>query len=340
MKAKKLFYYLEMLSKLKVKSIPKIVNYLKYKLHHKYELVPLGIYTPQIGSLFLTKRCNLSCEYCSAANTMTEGRGNWREQEATLERVKKVLESPLFKNCLLIDLVGGEPLLVKELEQIVRYLSDNGHLVNMPTNGIGLAKRIVGLKAAGLSRINLSLYDENKKYIYENLGYINSVFRVHTSMVLLRSMLEDPMKILDYIKFIKESGCLGIRFFIYRPQGSTLMPHEIIFEQNEKYISFKREVDAMFPGFSLWPEPVMHNQKYVKRCSQLWQRLETDMVGNVGICCGTDATLQGDGSKLFDATPDQIYNHKQFRALRKMLLNDGPPPSICKGCNLLSDPGW
>jgi len=58
-----------------------------------------------------------------------------------------------------IRFTGGEPLMRADLEQIVGLSAavSKGASLSMTTNGIGLDKRVDGLVAAGLNRINISL---------------------------------------------------------------------------------------------------------------------------------------------------------------------------------------
>jgi MoaA/NifB/PqqE/SkfB family radical SAM enzyme len=151
-------YYLEMARKLKLRSIPKLWNYAKYRILPRREIVS---YAPQIVTLFLTPRCTLKCSYCSASKWMAGARWD-KDQEATLETVQKIMAHPMFSKAIFVDLLGGEPLLVRDLGKIVKHISDKGHLTNLVTNGFNLHKRIYELKEAGLSRINISLYPENR----------------------------------------------------------------------------------------------------------------------------------------------------------------------------------
>ncbi len=57
-----------------------------------------------------------------------------------------------------IRLTGGEPLLRKNLEQLVEMLARLGELdLTLTTNGALLAKKAQGLRDAGLSRVTVSL---------------------------------------------------------------------------------------------------------------------------------------------------------------------------------------
>jgi uncharacterized radical SAM superfamily Fe-S cluster-containing enzyme len=187
----KLDYYVEMGRKIRpLHAIPKVWNYVKYRALAKTVHTPIRKYTPQIASVLVTKRCNLNCEYCFVRNIINQARGCVARGRGHSDKIRRIFSNPLFDNCLLVDLQGGEPLLVDDLEAIVSYLVGRGHIVNTSTNGLLLAERIAGLKSAGISRINVSLYDTNQALLERDLSQINRIFPVHMSIVLLRSKLE------------------------------------------------------------------------------------------------------------------------------------------------------
>ncbi|MEP6652175.1 MAG: radical SAM protein [Myxococcales bacterium] len=319
---------------------PKLWNFLKYRSLKRETRTSTRRYTPQIASVMLTKRCNLACDYCSAGNLINQPGAAWRANEATLERIQQIFSNPLFGNCLLVDLLGGEPLLVKELEPIVSYLAHRGHIVNMATNGVSLLSRIAGLKRAGISRINVSLYAETWKVLERDLPAINREFPVHTSIVLLRSTLEgDTSALLDMARSARDSGCRSLRFYVYRPIGTRPKPEEIVHDDLPTYVAFRGRLDDALPGFCLWP--AASRLPTEKRCPQLWQRISCDVSGAMGICCGTDKYLEGPHSNLFAGAPDDVFNHPTLVAMREQLLDPNQePPDICKTCNLLGEPGW
>jgi pyruvate-formate lyase-activating enzyme len=338
----KLSYYYEMSRQVRAwRAAPKVWNYLKYRGLAKKAKTSIHRYAPQIAHVMATRRCNLDCGYCIAGNAVSNKGTEWREGEATLERIQRIFANPLFENCLLVDFGWGEPLLVYEFESIVSYLVKRGSMVNISTNGLLLAERIAGLKRAGISRINVSLYDANRRVIERDIAKINRVFPVHMSIVLLRSgVARDQDELLRTARFVREAGCRSLRFWIYRPMGVEPRPEEIIDDALPAYVEFRRRMEASLPGFCLWPTPVRRGG-WKKLCPQLWQRISCDVLGNVAICCGTDMMLQGPNSNLFDSEPDSVYNHPTLVAMRERLLEPGgEPPDICKTCNLLGDPGW
>lgn len=338
----KLPYYLEMGRRLEpLSAAPKVWNYLKYRSLQRVARTSIRRYTPQIASVMLTKRCNLACEYCNVGNLINQKGAMWRETEATLAKIQRIFSNPLFGNCLLVDLLGGEPLLVDELEEIVAFLVKRGHIVNMATNGLGLIKRIDGLNRAGISRINVSLYDTNLHLIERDFPAINRTFPVHTSIVLLRSDVEQkPDELLATVRRVRDAGCRSLRFWIYRPMGTVPKPAEVIDDALPAYVEFKQRMQVELADFCVWPA-ALQKAPVAKRCPQLWQRISCDANGALGICCGTDQFLRGPHSNLFDGLPDTVFNHPTLLAMREQLLSpSSEPPRMCKTCNLLGEPGW
>jgi hypothetical protein len=129
---------------------------------------------------------------------------------------------------------------------------------------------------------------------------------------------------------------------IYRPMGLNPNPEEIITDTLPAYIEFKRKMDKELPGFARWPAAIQTG-KVKKKCPQVWQRISTDMKGEMDICCGTEDTLKGANSNLFDCeeNPDVLFNHPTLVQLREQLLDsEAEPPDMCKNCNLIGEPGW
>ncbi len=107
--------------------------------------------------LSLTDRCNLRCTYCMPAEGL-----DWMDRSELLdddEIVRLVRIGTERLGITTVRLTGGEPLLRKGLEGLVARLAalDPAPVLALTTNGIGLAGRAEGLKAAGLDRINVSL---------------------------------------------------------------------------------------------------------------------------------------------------------------------------------------
>lgn len=107
--------------------------------------------------LSLTDKCNLRCTYCMPAEGL-----NWLQKDQVLSRVEIVRLVRIGVDRLGIRelrLTGGEPLVRADLLDIIREIRANHPdlPISMTTNALGLDRRAVQLKEAGLTRINVSM---------------------------------------------------------------------------------------------------------------------------------------------------------------------------------------
>ncbi|KNH15322.1 molybdenum cofactor biosynthesis protein MoeA [Arthrobacter sp. ZBG10] len=107
--------------------------------------------------LSLTDKCNLRCTYCMPAEGL-----EWLAKQAVMsadEIIRIVRIGVDHLGVRELRLTGGEPLVRHDLVDIISALRRNhpGLPISMTTNGVGLAKKAAPLKAAGLTRINVSL---------------------------------------------------------------------------------------------------------------------------------------------------------------------------------------
>ena len=87
---------------------------------------------------FITSRCNSDCAYCFKPNTPCSESGQ------TLETIAQILVDNKVKQ---VTLGGGEPTLVKGLDNVLQVLKDGRAYVSLHTNGLLLNKE----KIAGFS---------------------------------------------------------------------------------------------------------------------------------------------------------------------------------------------
>ena len=111
--------------------------------------------------LSITDRCNLRCTYCMPAQGL-----QWLPTPDLLTTVELTRLGRIAVERLGVErirLTGGEPLMRRDLEEIVGALSALRTLagakpdIALTTNGLGLEKRAAGLRAAGLDRVNISI---------------------------------------------------------------------------------------------------------------------------------------------------------------------------------------
>jgi radical SAM protein with 4Fe4S-binding SPASM domain len=117
---------------------------------------------PYVVSWNLTYRCNLACEHCylDAGGTPLVGTENFadRSELGTEECYKVIDEIAAFAPECLTILTGGEPLLRRDILEIVARAAQRGLWVVVGTNGVRITENVAQrLADAGARGLSLSL---------------------------------------------------------------------------------------------------------------------------------------------------------------------------------------
>ena len=118
----------------------------------------------------LTYRCPLHCPYCSNPLEMTRA-----DAELSTEDWKRVFTQARDLGVLQLGLSGGEPLVRKDLEELVAHARSIGLYSTLVTSGLGLTRaRAERLKQAGIDHIQISFQDSDTETA-ERIAGIRSV---------------------------------------------------------------------------------------------------------------------------------------------------------------------
>lgn len=141
----------------------------------------------------VTDRCNLRCEYC-----MPEDEYLWlpREDILTFEETSALVDIFLDLGVDQVRITGGEPLLRRDLDQLVRLLAAKPRIrdLALTTNGVLLADQAVRLKAAGLHRVTVSL-DTLRRDRFVRLSRFDALDRVLAGIDAARAAGFHPLKL-------------------------------------------------------------------------------------------------------------------------------------------------
>jgi cyclic pyranopterin phosphate synthase len=114
----------------------------------------------------VTQKCDKHCPYCHR-----EGERNPSTLMA-VDEVVRIVRIAISLGVSRVKLTGGEPLLRKEIVEIVKGISGLEGLTDLSitTNGTHLKELAKDLKAAGLERVNISLPTLDPKVYSEVMG--------------------------------------------------------------------------------------------------------------------------------------------------------------------------
>lgn len=108
----------------------------------------------------LTDRCNFRCRYCMPRELFGSTHDFLPRRELlSFEELETVTRAAAAVGVEKIRLTGGEPLLRRDIEQLIAMLAavDGIEDIALTTNGVLLADKASALYAAGLKRITVSL---------------------------------------------------------------------------------------------------------------------------------------------------------------------------------------
>ncbi|AGA80369.1 MULTISPECIES: GTP 3',8-cyclase MoaA [Echinicola] len=172
----------------------------------------------------LTDRCNLRCFYC-----MPEDRIQLTEKAniMTLEEIIMIAKVYHTLGVNTFRLTGGEPLVRKNLDYLIRELASLGVTLKLTTNGILLDKYLELFKEVGLKHINISLdtldqakalFITKRDYYHRIMSNIQSAvdhgLRVKLNVVLIKGV--NDQEINDFIELTK-SNPITVKFIEFMP---------------------------------------------------------------------------------------------------------------------------
>ncbi len=101
----------------------------------------------------VTQKCNLDCFYCHHEGEDKEAVENGYMTSMEIEKIAEIASKIGIEK---LKITGGEPLLRKDIIEIVEKTSKHMKEVSMTTNGVLLEDCAYDLKKAGLKRVNVS----------------------------------------------------------------------------------------------------------------------------------------------------------------------------------------
>ena len=143
----------------------------------------------------LTDRCNFRCFYCLPHGEPPIAP---KEQMLSYEEIDYVCDIFVSLGIEKIRLTGGEPMLRRDIETIIRKLSrlKTSGLVDLAvtTNGYFLPERAHELTAAGLDRVTISL-DSLKQDVFKRMTGVDVLDRVLAGIAAAKDAGLEPIKI-------------------------------------------------------------------------------------------------------------------------------------------------
>ena len=214
----------------------------------------------------VTDRCNFRCVYCMPKEIFgPDHQFLHRDQILTFEEITRLARIFAAHGVRKIRLTGGEPLVRKDLPDLISMLAEIPELdLTLTTNGSLLPKHARALKDAGLKRVTVSL-DSLDNAIFKSMNDVDfPVEKVLEGMEAAAAVGLNPIKvnmvvkrglneasILPMARFFREKGYI-LRFIEYMDVGHSngwRMDDVISAAEIVKMIDAEMPLEQMDPNY-------------------------------------------------------------------------------------------
>jgi MoaA/NifB/PqqE/SkfB family radical SAM enzyme len=314
--------------------------------------------------LEITNRCNLLCTTCPRTYEELEPLTDmsWELFTRIVDQVPDLARAVLHG--------VGEPMLVRDLPRMVRYLKRRGVHVLFNTNGTLLdERRGRALVEAGLDELRVSL-DAAEPHAFQLVRGVDAFQRIvhHVKAFTARQRelrLELPRVSLwltglketlaQLPRFVELASELGVgevylQRLVYFPGGQGLArPESALFDNldvKEEDILRRAEERARALSVAFNASGAAEPGTSVRRtaagnpwslCRRPWTLMYVTATGRALPCCIAPFSLRGYASfTLGDATRETllgIWNGPRYQEFRRALASDRPP-DVCSRCGL------
>lgn len=261
---------------------------------------------PIDAQVIITRRCNLSCGYCSEYDDSSE--------PVPLEDLRRRIDALHRLKVANITLLGGEPLMHPELAELVAYAKRESN-ASIITNGFLLRNSIIEkLNDAGLNNMQVSidtLHPDLSRYIQKSLKALRpklerlkrlARFDVHVTAVLCESSKDQFAELMDEIR------ALGLRMsvsIIHDDQGHISIGGQPYLDLWER--SYEDALPFSYIDYS-YGKKLLQGERPTWKCRAGSRYLYVDEFGKVQYC----ATQRGRLDK-----PIEEYTREDVRRQSK-----------------------
>jgi MoaA/NifB/PqqE/SkfB family radical SAM enzyme len=311
-----------------------------------------------------TNRCNLLCTTCPRTYEELEPPADmsWELFKSIVDQVPALVRAVLHG--------VGEPMLVRNLPRMVRYLKDRNVYVLFNTNGTVLNERNGrALIAAELDELRVSLDASNAESFKQIRGknYFNRIVRNVRAFRELQEReghakprvsawltgLKETIR--DLPEFVRVAADIGVKevylqrlVYFDKEAIGLARPEQALFDSltREEADCLKdaeelaRSLDITFSASGAASEPGLSLKKADgdspwTLCRRPWSLMYFTANGRALPCCIAPFSQHGyENYTLGDATQENlrtIWNGPAYQAFRRALLSDAPP-AACASC--------
>jgi len=259
---------------------------------------------PMDAQLIVTRRCNLSCGYCSEYDSTSE--------PVPLDDLKTRIDALHRLGAANITMLGGEPLMHPDIAELVRYAGRKSN-TSVVTNGFLLRNHVIeALNEAGLNNLTVSidtLHADPTRYIQKSLRSLRTRlerlkrlarFDVHVTAVLCESSKD------DFGELMTEIQAFGFRMsvnLIHNAKGYVTIEGQPYVDLYERFYRDGKPFTYLDYEYG---KKLLHGERPDWKCRAGARYLYVDEFGKVQLCASQLGRL---GKPIEEYTTADLKEH-------------------------------
>jgi len=138
--------------------------------------IAVGKYVPETVSFEITRECKCNCEHCIVSGG---------EGDLDIDTIKRAIDEALDMGAVVITFTEGDPLLRREIFELIEYVDKDRAIVNMYTPGTDMTPESARrLKEAGLHNLLISIYSTDPKK-HDAVRRLDGAYEMATAAIKL-----------------------------------------------------------------------------------------------------------------------------------------------------------
>lgn len=286
--------------------------------------------------LELTHKCPLECAYCYNQLDFVNTKDNMSKEDWF-----RVMEQARAMGAVQLGISGGEPLLNKDVVEIVQKANELKFYTNLITSGVGAPKGVVSkLKEAGLKTVQLgvqshdkntmSLITNNKNSYDEKVAFAKQVKEAGLQLIINTCITRQNIhQVGEIIEFAEELGAnyleiANIQYYGWALKNiNALLPSQEQITKAREVTNYYRTQRKDMKVFFVVPD---YFATRPKACMNGWgTTFLTINPDGVALPCNTANTL-----------PLEFPNVKEFSV--EQIWNESPAFNYFRGDSWMSEP--
>ncbi len=275
---------------------------------------------PLVLNIEPTNDCNANCYYCTHLKTVKAQGRNFLD----IVVFKKIIDQISPNKLIMLNLhKDGEPLLHKDLPEMVAYAKENdvAHVIHLNTNGVLInTKTGRGIIEAGIDDITISV-DASSEKTYQKFKRIKGLAKLEKNIIEalnFRDKIDSRTKI--RVKIMEFDGIDTEEIETFKEKWDNIA--------DEIQVTGVHDWSGAIKNFRITDEQSF--ERYP--CALFWYMLAINSNGKVSVC-NVDWDYSGVVGDIHNQTIKEIWNGENIKRIRRAHLGGiWNCPEVCGKC--------